>query len=161
MRVKSCISTRNLLSLISSARLWYLRQYPETPLPVLHKYVQADYRVSDWVKARHYAYTIFYFLYCGQSIVGFMRLRPAKKGATCIEKIYLNPGFQGRGGGRMLIDSMLSGTVFLDVYAGNRAAISAFRKMGFECAGKIEFRDYGYRQSGFRMVRIREQKIKL
>jgi hypothetical protein len=61
----------------------------------------------------------------------------------------------------MLIEAIPNAFLLLDVYAGNTQAVLAFRGMGFMNAGKIEFRDYGYRQSGLRMSRTREQKIRL
>jgi ribosomal protein S18 acetylase RimI-like enzyme len=160
MIVKPCIRPQNLKSLISSARAWYIQQYPETPASVLQRYVEAEYAVSDWVKARHYVYPVFYFLYSGQCIVGFMRVRRTIAGEFCIAKIYLKPGFQGKGGGRMLVEVIPAASIFLDVYAGNTPAILAFRRMGFVSSGKIEFQGYGYRQCGIRMKRIREQKVR-
>jgi len=51
MMVKAWIRPRNLNSRIVSARAWYIRQYPETPAPVMKRYVEADSAVFQEVCA--------------------------------------------------------------------------------------------------------------
>ena len=99
------------------------------------------------------ANSAFYFLYCGETLAGYLKLNEAPAQTDLhdsdsleIERIYVAKEFQGKGLGRRLMTYAISAAmqrgkafVWLGVWEKNTKALAFYRKNGFYPIGTHTF----------------------
>lgn len=110
----------------------------------------------------------FYFLFVDGELAGYLKTNDASSQTDIndpdsleIERLYVRKAFKGRGYGSLLMEfalrkalEMKKRFVWLGVWEKNDAAISFYRRMGFEEAGKHAFRMGDEVQSDLVMKKI-------
>lgn len=130
-----------------SARAYYQQYRKNTPPEILNAYLREEYDFQEWLQNQSHGSREFRFLYAGNLIAGFMRIR-CKSNHTEILKIFIFPQWRKQKGAQRLMGTLCDTEVRLRVYAGNVSAIRIFHRAGFRKLSTCTFAGKHFVQSG-------------
>ncbi len=119
----------------------------------MEKYMKKAFSISTLRQELANPYSLFYGIYVAEKVVAYMKINlhtqpPQLAGKSCIEvqRIYVLKAFQGHQFGAMLMQKAEEIArahhreyIWLVVWDQNEAAVTFYRKKGFEMDGTVPF----------------------